>query len=344
MTDDFRGEMTLVAGDDSAKMPSIPIKVLDALHRSLIGPQETLKMRRTAPTVARPNDIAQLVNLLSQWMIPFHPISHVLRVHCTVKPTDDIRGDKKLGFSSLESFLEKYPAVTDVTKSIDIFFDCVLNANEGGPLDRLEMSITLKAKSSGDFLIRQTDDEERDFLFSENDHNMILSMKYSNYLIAKNLVTIIDDWFKALSVSEVEENFFDNFRKMARFTFNDFSLVRVYSRVFPIAVAASICFALAQNPSYSEIFSRLSGFYWYLTACVAYMFTYILNASLLNALGRIQMPQMRHLSLTSGDEKAIIRIQAKALKRRKAANYIFFGLGLTFLLSIVASIVANKLS
>jgi hypothetical protein len=341
MQDDFRGEISLYTSGQSANVPDIPRPILEALHKTILGPQETLKARRAFPVRCKPNDISQLVSLLNQWVRPYGPISNVLRLTCVVVSNDSLRGDKKLGFASLEEFLSKYPAITDTTRSIELVFDCVFQAPDRGTLDSVQATIVLRALTSGYDSYKQDGDSETRY-FSDEDFNLILSMKYSDYLVAKSLAAIIEDWFRNLESISIEKRLAEKFQFDALSIFNEYSFSKIYARVFPVVTASFFVIAASRNGLMeSQTSTEISALVT--TGVIFWGIAYTVTALILGKISKIRLPRMRHLALSDGDIKQLEKSESLIVKRRNQVNFWVSTLGVSFLVGVAASLFANIL-
>lgn len=141
-------EIVLRSGEEEARLPDIARPILQALHNSLIGLEETLKVRLLRPTICTVADIEQLIHLLSQWINTYGPISSSAQISCISIGRDRLRGDKRLSYKSMESFIQNYLGITDSTKSVTVKFVSILKLPESDTLDRVTLALELRGGTS----------------------------------------------------------------------------------------------------------------------------------------------------------------------------------------------------
>lgn len=202
--DDFSSELILRSGDDEAKIPDIARPILQALQNTLIGVEETHKARFRRPIICGVDDLQQLVHLLSQWIDTHGPISSSAQVSCLVVPADRIRGDKRLSYKSMESFILRYCGITDTTKSVTVTFSAILKLPKSNKLDRIVMAIEVLGSSP--FVIDYQDEDSieplgRDYSYHPEYCNLTIDMRYTNYLVAKGLAEVAEDWVRNLPLA-----------------------------------------------------------------------------------------------------------------------------------------------
>lgn len=345
MSDDgFSTELILRDGDDEVKLPDITRPILLALHNSLVDVEESNKTRFHSPTLCKTSDIEQLVGLLSQWIDVHGPLSRTAKITCVVHARDKMKGNKRHSFKSLATFLEGYSGITDPTSTIIVTFAAVLKLAEKDMLDKLTLEVELKATTSGGY-IEVTNGAEEDFdapaerHFSSDYYNLTANIRYTNYLIARGMLDVVEDWFKALPVVQkpinrsklinnvIQDNFFEAF-PLGK------SLVSFVSVFSPAAIIYSAQDQIISALGVAELTPQAVLFVYAFGGGALYLFF----GQLFRMLGQVGYPRTRHLLLNAGDERAMERYQNKFASYMKKRNLIINTIIIGFIVSVAASV------
>ncbi|MEX3314326.1 hypothetical protein [Sulfitobacter sp. PS-8MA] len=344
--DDLNTEIVLRAGEHEAKLPAIAQPILQALHNSLIGVEESYKTRIHFPSICCAEDIEQLIDLLSQWISTYGPLSQAAKVTCIVNARDKMKGSKRHSFKSLESFLKSYPGITDPTSTVVVSFSAVLKLPDQKVLDKVNMEVELKATMPYGYIADDADDDDEldwdlnaDMRYPSEYYNLHATVRYTNYLVAKGLLDVVEGWFQGLPEAQrpkkrpkfirelLQDSFFESFPVNK-------TLIRVVSILLP-AIALfgsnSMLTGFLGNNSESVPANIL------IFICLWALF-YTGFSLLFRALTQVSGLRSRHLLLNAGDKRAMERYETKrekhTSKRRLLTNTIFYG----FIVSVVASV------
>lgn len=340
MHEDIGGEIILRAGESEAQFPDIPKSVLEAIHRSIIGAQESLSVRRARSSVCKNDDIVQLCHLLNQWVEPFKPLTASSRLSVIVSPNDKIRGDKRASFNSLESYLLKFPGRTEATRRLTLMFDSTMTGD--GRIDRVSLEVELTASSVrySSMIDINADNEDQAILPSDG-YNATIRVRYTNYLVAKSLVDVFDEWFASLE--ELEQH---NRNPAIEFIatdhpFDDYSPRKQLVRWVPIILALFIIHGFLVNEAFAQWREALSLPSIALLGAVICAGLSIFFGELTRRYDEVSLPRRRHLLLTQGDERLLRESQLRMAKKRARRDFLRNTIVAGFLVSVAASIAVN---
>ncbi len=162
-----------------------------------------------------------------------------------------------------------------------------------------------------------------------------VTIEYVDYMLARNIMGAIDDWFKALNIS---------------ISAKPIKLLRKYSESFPgiskyglLIFMSYITYKMIGNYFPSDVFSPRILTEFLISAFLLLFFSYKVGAFLGGKLEKSldATEELSYISLNRGDEKQINKIKANNRKSLIIAAIVF---GFNFVVAISASLIANHLS
>ncbi|WP_299415692.1 hypothetical protein [uncultured Sulfitobacter sp.] len=347
--DDFTTEIVLRSGEHEAKLPAIPQPILQALHNSLIGVEESHKTRLHFPSMCVAEDIEQLVHLLSQWIETYGPLSQAAKITCVVQSRDKLKGNKRLSYVSMGSFLQNYPGITDATSSVIITFSAVLKLPDRDVLDKINLEVDLRSTMPSGYVENYTKAEKEDDFdlptemhYPSDYYNLNATVRYTNYLVAKGMVDIVEGWFENLPAVVAPKKKSKFLKDLTQDSFfESFPLNKALINTVCVILPA---FAVYRSESLlAKIFGQeaISVSLIILLLAVLWSILYLISTLLFGAITRVSTPRSRHLKLNAGDRRALERYEEKReqklAKRKLLTNTIIIG----FFVSVAASIVVG---
>jgi len=352
--DNFSTEITLRSGDHEAKLPAIAQPILQALHNALVGVEETYKTSFRKPSICQSPDIEQLIHLLEQWIDAYGPLSQSATITCIVRAKDKMKGDKRLSFKSLQSFLKNYSGITDPTKSIVISFSSILKIADKDTLDKIYVDIELRSTLPAGFVeaiinkkmsLDEDEDEDEDedknlaVSYRLDFNNITASIRYTNYLVAKGMLNVIEGWFHGL---EEIETLSDPTRKLRMLFQDDFFEIFPVSKflVYSLSLAVPAAILVGKEEQISAVFglqnltsSQAISFFVFIGIFVFGVFRFLLQS-----LQSSSAPRSRHLLLNNGDQRAMEKYKIKRRKSSQKRKLLTNTIAIGFLVSVLASL------
>ena len=279
---------------------------------------------------------------MDQWIHAYGPISSTVRIACVSVANDNIRGDKRSGFRDIEGFLRTYPASTDTTRAIEVSFNAILQRPSAARLDSVDMVVTIKSKSGVGFHRASADSEE--VYYPESEYNLTIEVKYTDYLVAKGALTTVEDWATSLEKQKVSgiPKFFRAF--FADTFFDSFNPARLTVIFFPAAVSILTVFGLSRPYGYFGGLAVFDWAQWLLILGTIYLFLFSLLVTSLRQLQRSGASILRHFLLSYGDTTAFEKLRQKNNELEKKRHFYMVTLGVSLVVGITASLLANFLS
>lgn len=178
-----------------------------------------------------------------------------------------------------------------------------------------------------------------EYLYATDRVNAVIDMRYTNYLVAKGLVEVVEDWFQNLPLVVRPKRPSKWERVLSEHSpFERFAVV-------PIAVFTS-CLIFAALTLYGV--SSTSGLIshrlnetlatTFVIFALAFSFYLILFTTIIRRFSNIQYPSSRHLMLNAGDARSM-DIFKERLKVQVAAREFFYkSIVVAFFVSLLASV------
>lgn len=230
--DEIEGSIVLKTGSSEAHLPPIPSPILQALHNTITGPKESFTIARRRPAVVKPEDIQQLENIIVQWARPYNPISLNIQYFTTNSANDGISGHTRSKYASLKSFISKEPPRNEPITSTQISLSLLTRDLEENKLISIEATITLSGVAR-QYIHNASENDPLGLSYArhivDEDRTFSTSVFYTDYVMAKGLSSVVDDWYKNLDnqqvwlprrlfkLSEIEE-FYDPFGALSHAT------------------------------------------------------------------------------------------------------------------------------
>lgn len=341
--ENFSGEITLSSSDQQARIPMIPQPILEALFKSVTSAKEKFTIRRRRPKIISNDDLLQLQYQIQQWAEPLQPIGNSLLIVANRKSSDHVGGTDKTSYKDFKSLSEVEPARKDAISQLSIRFDFLLaGADAEKKADSFQCDITL----FGDTRIYHMLAKGNDFIgfipnsdLDDDDTSMRVEIRYSNYMVAKGLLHVIDEWYESLE-DQVAINIGSFFK--AVYSSHRFHMASMPPIVVGILVFLTCALASGTLP----YVTRITGFFPVQSLTLSVGIFIVFLCTILTWFYRkiegVQPPnKVPLLQLNRGDAARFQEYQDKIVSFRKNEanfkNFTIFGVGA----SIVGSVILN---
>lgn len=343
--DGIGGEIILTGGEQEAKLPAIPMPVLEALFATVTGAKDTIKTLRRRASKVQIGDIEQLEYLLSQWVAPYDPVSSRTDYFVVNTANDDLKGHSRAKYGSLEALKRHEVGRTDSISSLTVVFSTLVENSEAGRLDNLEMSLTLSGVTP-QYLYDAKESDRLGFSNSsrpdDEDKTLTIDVKYTNYVMAKGLISVVDDWYQNLDEMSTwipSKNLKFIYAEEA---YDQFGPMWIFLKIFPLLASAAVLFGASKHVP-SDWLSNAT----YLTG--GFLFSLLLYATIdasfrtiirrtTRLLGRQFVPL---LLISAGDQKRE-KVYLDAIKKKDGVeSTVLKSILLAFGVSVLAGIIAN---
>lgn len=321
-------EIVIVGDGDNSK--AIPFQVVQGIYNELTGKTETVK--KTYKKLFRIEfvDIEQLHKKIGQACEQFHikASSHSISVYYLDNTKED--------FTSFDRFRLHCGASASAVESVYLKYNFLIVLPQAQKPQsytvsvRLVSQITVSKSMDDDFL-----GSPPRFLKLMGQYTAIATVRYVDYAVARNFMTLFDDWFKGLPCAKE--------KKSVRWIQNRPYLIIRFAKFFATIFVACLTLFYFQKLSFLAIGDlKQFGTFFIWAASMAYI---VVNLSTWSA-GIIESAieswsEISYICITKGDERAID--DANTNNRRALLKGVV-GLLVTFSISLIASLVANQLT
>lgn len=341
----LKGEIVLSSGEETANLPAIPMPVLEALHHTVTGAKETFAVERRMAALVQLPDISQLEHLLMQWAEPFSPISNTIQYIVSNSSNDNINGRSRTKYGSLDSLVRHEVGRTDPISSIQISFSILVRNEEQGRLDTLDATIDI----SGDtpqYVYAVNEDDPLGLSgrarHDDEDVTLYIRTRYTNYVMAKGFVSMVEDWYRNLRQRDV----WLPAPKM-KFLYMDqaydpFGPTWIFLKIFPLLTVSLVGMGLSRFIDASILEDpRMLGLFF----CLA-----IVLFAMVDAAFRLPIRWTSRLSdsarvplieINSGDTARAEKYSKIVNKRRDTERIVLRSVALAFIVSVVAGLLVN---
>ena len=200
MSKDVEGEI-IIRGDGEEGSLGLSKDLLRAVYHTITDPKETYEVERRAARYYTENNITRLVEMLGQWARSYNPVSYGYSISVTSLPDSDKKGRDYSGYRDIEGFLRRAPAYAGRTEDISISLELVLHSEEHRRIVRHSATIEL---SGSVYAMTYTDSNDGDDLDGShlstyrNESTASVRMTYGDYMVARALVAVFDEWYRGL--------------------------------------------------------------------------------------------------------------------------------------------------
>ncbi|WP_171209565.1 MULTISPECIES: hypothetical protein [unclassified Ruegeria] len=238
---DISGEIVLSSENgERTSLPSIPNTVLEALFNTVTGAKENTTVTRRKAAKVELSDLYQLSEQLHQWVRPYRPISSKLEFVVTNLASDELKGKSRTRYENYDSLSRHEIAKTSPTSSVEVHFSFVFRSDETEKLETIDLVVDLTSKSHQYVYMAKENDLfgfRRLRHLDNDDVTAKIDIRYTNYLVAKGVVGVVDDWYENLKDIELW-----NPPRFLRLISDDgiydrFGLPSIFLKVFPVLAA-----------------------------------------------------------------------------------------------------------
>lgn len=182
---------------EKAEISNLPASVLQALYHEITGKTESLTKEFQKSYQISPRDISSL----------YHRVIQILEQFECTKPTTNIvvryQGGNIQRISSIEKFTQLGNAITEPTLGVEVSIDFLIRVPSVGKLHQYKLVIVATShlenspSNSNDDEFSSDDDQQIGLRFGKKP--IFFKVDYVDYVVARNFVSMIEDWEKSLA-------------------------------------------------------------------------------------------------------------------------------------------------
>ncbi|MDP1707754.1 MAG: hypothetical protein Q8L89_01555 [Gammaproteobacteria bacterium] len=322
-----RGDVAVIGEGTPHRMP-VSIQVLQNIYHELTGKNEEMSKSYDDAFRVTFADFEQLDHRITQTCEQYS----ISTSNCSIKVY--YINDTQQTFSSFNVFRAFNAGSSSAVESVLVTYNFLILLPKLNQPQSYTLTIRVASKVS-------IENKMQDELYFEmpkilrlmGRRTAVVAIKYVDYMVARNMLNVVDEWFKALPKSMVPA-YWAFIRKRS-------SYVPLIARYFVAAVVALIIFTTL--PSFVPPGATLLHFakFWLLASVglfAAYRFAHHLGSAAEDSIDR--WSELSYVSLTSGDKAAIN--EAEQRNRHSIVSACLKLLGV-LLISVVTKVIVELL-
>jgi|SRR6185312_3658155 len=318
---DGEGDMAVI-GEGTPNRKEVSLQVLQDIYHELTGKSEDVSKSYSDPFQIVHENIEQLNHRIVQACEQYNVTAN----NCSVKIY--YINDTQENFSSFERFRHFNAGSSSSVESILITYDFLiilpkLNQPQSYNLSiRIASRIAIEKKMSGEMIF-----EMPKILRMMGGRTAVVNVKYIDYVVARNLLNVVDEWFKT-SPKAATNGWWNAVRKRSRY------LPLIARYITGVIVATIIFFELPRFLIPSTTFLSFAQVLLCASLLLfgSYRLAHHLGSSAEDSLDR--WSDLSYVSLTAGD-----KLEIDSAKSRNRSSVVAFVL--KFFVSATISVVAK---
>lgn len=315
-----------VIGEGTPNETKISLQLLQSIYHELTGKTEDVSKSYNDPIQILAADFEQLNHRVSQCCEQYN----IKAENCSVKIY--YVNDTQETFSSFDRFLSFNAGTTSAVESVLVTYNFMIIL----PKVEKPQSYSLSVRIASRVAIEHQMQEHMPFhmpkiLRTMGSRTGVVTVKYIDYVVARNLLNTVDQWFEALPRA--------NTTKLWKYITKRSHILPVAARYFVGAVVALLIFnsidtVIPQDANLQQ-FAKFGLCSW-VGLFAAYRLAHHLGSAAEDSLDR--WSQLSYVSLTTGDKKLIAEATSANRNSVIAASIKF---GLAILVSALSKLIVG---
>ena len=198
-TNDVDGEVILRSDGTEGQVQLSPL-ILRAVVNSVLEPRNNYTARRRKARIFNENDIAQLCKMLRQWVKAYKPETTTFSLSAQFEAPAGEVSESVITYTDLESFLTEAPRHTGKLQHVTVEMHFAVLNEEAARVEMHSAFITLSGtvNIAADMAGEQDELGSPPYIRENENWSIYMSIQYSQYLIARGLVGVVDEWYNSL--------------------------------------------------------------------------------------------------------------------------------------------------
>jgi hypothetical protein len=330
--------LSIRSGTDRAEIPDIPRNILQALHATVTNMRDSLSLKRTLPSVIKVDDLEQLIAQLDQWSKPYDPISRTVKLAVSTNSLDvSDNGKRRSQYSSLAELKRELPGKTDQVVMVILNFDFLARNESSSEINQCELTLELKGSIRRAFYSLNDRNPLGGSGFDSDRWTAQFAVRYSDVLVARGLVNVVDEWYKSLP-----QRAFPKLGKIRAILhdseeFEPFDLIGSLYKYSPVVFggAAGAYFGPIIRP-YTTTIESIP--FWVVLISAFSLAIYLLFGRLVNKFRSLEQGyQVPLIEMTVGDQRRLERFGEMVSKRERKLDFWGKSVALAFAVGVLSS-------
>lgn len=336
------GEVVVRSGANEGSL-DLNRPLLQALFASVVKPVSVFRARRRKARVFDENNVLHLTEMLDQWASGLNFQGVEITASASFDSTNGGISEDIINYDSVHTFLERAPRHPGRAKYVMISARFSVFNEASGKLDYHQADIVLAGTVEAAIDVAKDEDELGSppvFRRDDDDWSLDISVSYSNYMVARGLIGVVDEWYDSLKPIELSYKVGFVSRFVEKITISEELYDWPWKVVVPLVLSSVILILAGFLWSDGVVGGVVSEFRLYLFAILFAVISYF-NAAIFHGwrplYHRVSMPLSR---LTTEDKEE----QKKTLNNIETYHSTRLFWERTFVVEVAAAILGAAIA